>query len=95
MEQHALIAEVNLKIRELSRSAYADSDYPVDFLCECGCLERVSVLASVYDAMEDPVVVDGHEAGRGDPAADAPAARERSRRTRQRPGLGGALPSEA
>jgi hypothetical protein len=62
VEQQELITEVNATIRDLAHSEFANDDYAVDLLCECGCLRRVTVLASVYDVMEGPVVADGHAA---------------------------------
>ena len=61
-ELPSLVADVNARIREIAeRSAERASDW--EFMCECGCGERVRLGLEEYEGLLAkglPVVVPGH-----------------------------------
>jgi hypothetical protein len=60
MDAGEVAHEVNVRIRVLARRFDAGRDWPVAFLCECGCFAFVPLTIAQYDALEGPVTAVVH-----------------------------------
>jgi hypothetical protein len=58
----AAARQANVNIREVAAmfTMFGD-DEPVEFLCECGCIERVLMTIAEYDARGGAVCIQGHQ----------------------------------
>jgi hypothetical protein len=60
MDAGEVAHEVNARIRELSRRFDAGREFPVAFMCECGCFAFVPLTVDEFDAIDGPVLAVEH-----------------------------------
>lgn len=63
LESHDVTRDLNRRIREVARrfTVDRDRDWPMEFFCECGCMERVVMSVTEYE--QHGAFLAGHRPG--------------------------------